>query len=84
MKCPSCGKGNVFYGDTCPNPHCRQVVRDNTQSMDQFWDRGKSDKADRSSNHDSGGSFFSPAWAIPFKLLWLPVRLIWWLVKIPF
>lgn len=81
MKCPYCGKGNVFFGDTCPNPKCNRVVRDNTQSMDQFWDRSKSDQ---SRPDKSGGSFFSPGWAIPFKLLRLPVRLVWWLVKIPF
>jgi hypothetical protein len=28
-------------------------------------------------------SFFRPGWAIPFKLLWLPARLVWWLVKVP-
>ena len=49
--------------------------------MDQFW--GK-DNARRERRASSGGSFFSPGWAIPFKLLWLPVRLVWWLVKIPF
>ena len=79
MKCPYCGKGNVFFGDTCPNPRCRRVVHDNTSSMDQFWARGKSG---RDKPEKSGSSFFSPAWAIPFKLLWLPVRMIWWLVKI--
>ena len=79
MKCPYCGKGNVYYGDTCPNPKCKRVVHDNTASMDQFWGKGNS----RRESSSSDGSFFSPGWAIPFKLLWLPVRLVWWLVKIP-
>jgi len=51
--------------------------------MDQFWSNGKSG-GKRPATEESGGSFFSPGWAIPFKLLWLPVRLIWWLVKVPF
>ena len=79
MKCPYCGKGTVFFGDICPNSKCRRVVRDNTASMDQFWGKGNARR-----ELSSGGSFFSPVWAIPFKLLWLPVRLVWWLVKIPF
>jgi hypothetical protein len=28
--------------------------------------------------------FFRPGWAIPFKLLWLPARVVWWLMKVPF
>lgn len=81
MKCPYCGKGNVYYGDTCRNPKCHRVVHDNTAAMDLFWGKGNAQRGRRES---SGGSFFSPGWAIPFKLLWLPVRLIWWLVKTPF
>lgn len=81
MKCTYCGRGNVFFGTTCSE--CGHTNRDNTQSMDQFWDRGKSGRGSRSSD-DSGSSFFSPVWAIPFKLLWLPVRLLWWLIKVPF
>lgn len=81
MKCPYCGKGNVYFGDTCPNSKCRRVLHDNTGSMDQFWDRGKSEKA---RPEKSGSSFFSPVWAIPFKSIGLVGRGIWWLVKIPF
>lgn len=81
MKCPYCGKGNVYYGDTCPNSKCRKVVHDNTASLDQFWDRSKSE---RTRPQKSGGSFFSPGWAIPFKLIGLLGRGVWWLVKIPF
>ncbi len=81
MKCPYCGKGNVFFGDICPNPKCNRVIRDNTSSLDQFWDRGK---ADRGRPEKSGNSFFSPAWAIPFKAIGLVGRGIWWLIKIPF
>jgi len=81
MKCTNCGRGNVNFGGTCG--HCQTTNRDNTQSMDQFWSNGKSG-GKRPATEESGGSFFSPGWAIPFKLLWLPVRLIWWLVKVPF
>lgn len=77
LKCTNCGRGRVYFGETCTE--CGTRNRDNTQSMDQFWGQGK---ARRESS--SGGSFFSPGWAIPFKLLWLPVRLVWWLVKTPF
>ena len=79
LKCTNCGRGNINFGGTCA--YCQTTNHDNTQSMDQFW--GK-DNARRERRASSGGSFFSPGWAIPFKLLWLPVRLVWWLVKIPF
>ena len=49
--------------------------------MNQFWGKGNARRERRKS---FGGSFFSLSWAIPFKLLWLPVRLVWWLVKVPF
>ena len=65
-KCPYCGKGNVFFDDTCLNPKCDRVVRDNTQSIDQFWGKGN---ARRERRESSEVSFFSPSWAIPFKLL---------------
>ncbi|WP_216689181.1 hypothetical protein [Hymenobacter siberiensis] len=78
LTCTSCGRGRVFFGDTCTL--CGARNRNNTQSMDQFWGKGNA----RRESSSGGGSFFSPGWAIPFKLLWLPVRLVWWLVKIPF
>ena len=83
MTCTYCGRGNVFFGDTCSV--CGRTNRDNTQSLDQFWDHFKPRRR-RSSSADEGSdkSFFRLVWAIPFKLLWLPVRLAWWLVKIPF
>ena len=74
IKCPYCGKGNVFFGDTYPNPKCNRVIRDNTQSMDQFWGEGNT-RRERRKSFD--GPFFSPSWAIPFKLPWWPVRLVW-------
>ena len=80
LTCTSCGRGKVFFGEHCPK--CGTRNHDNTESMDQFWGKGKDRRERRESS--SGGSFFSPGWAIPFKLLWLPVRLAWWLVKIPF
>lgn len=78
LTCTSCGRGKVFFGEHCA--YCGTRNHDNTASMDQFWGKGNA----RHESSSSGSSFFSPGWAIPFKLLWLPVRLVWWLVKIPF
>ena len=77
LTCTNCGRGKVFFGEHCAN--CGTRNHDNTASMDQFWGKGNARR-----ELSSGGSFFSPVWAIPFKLLWLPVRLVWWLVKVPF
>ena len=79
LTCTSCGRGRVFYGDVCTL--CGARNRNNTQSLDQFWDRGKPDRA---RPEKSGDSFFSPVWAIPFKLIRLGGRMIWWLVRTPF
>ena len=79
LTCTSCGRGRVFYGDVCTL--CGARNRNNTQSLDQFWGQGKPDRA---WPEKSGGSFFSPIWAIPFKLIGLVGQAIWWLVKIPF
>ena len=79
LTCTSCGRGRVFFGDICTL--CGARNRNNTESMVQFWGKGN---ARRERQESSGSSFFNPGWAIPFKLLWLPVRLVWWLVKIPF
>ena len=80
LTCTSCGRGRVFIGNVCTL--CGARNRNNTQSMAQFWGKGNARRGPRASS--SGGSFFSPGWAIPFKLLWLPVRLVWRLVKILF
>jgi hypothetical protein len=82
MKCTYCGQGTVFFGSNCSE--CGRVNRDNTQSMDQFWGRAKGNKKLQPTPARREKSFFRPAWAIPFKLLWLPVRLLWWLVRVPF
>ncbi len=73
LTCTSCGRGKVFFGEHCA--YCGTRNHDNTESMDQFWGKGK-DRRERRESSSSGGSFFSPGWAIPFKLLWLPVRLV--------
>lgn len=77
MNCTYCGRGRVYFGEVCRE--CYQTNRDNTQALDQFWARSRASQA-----RSERKSFFRPAWAIPFKLLWLPVRLAWWLVKVPF
>jgi len=87
MKCTYCGRGEVQFGEACRV--CGGINRDNTQSLDSFWDSFKSGKRKRPAADDDDRdrdrrSFFSPVWAVPFKLLWLPVRLTWWLVKVPF
>ena len=79
LTCTSCGRGRVFFGGTCTL--CGARNRNNTQSLNQFWDRGKPDRA---RPEKSGDFFFSPVWTIPFKLIRLGGRMIWWLVKIPF
>jgi hypothetical protein len=81
MKCTSCGRGTVYFGDTCS--HCGTRNHDNTQALDGFWGRFRPKDTGKKPQGPKK-SFFSPAWAIPFKLLWLPIRLGWWLVKVPF
>ena len=77
LTCTSCGRGRVFFDDICTL--CGARNRNNTPSLNQYRDWGK---PERSRLEKPGGSFFSSIWAIPFKLLWLPVRLAGWLVKI--
>lgn len=76
MTCAYCGCRPIYSGAICRE--CRQANRNNTQALDRFWSQSRASLA-----HSERTSFFRPAWAIPFKLLWLPVRLGWWLVKVP-
>ncbi|RTQ50197.1 hypothetical protein EJV47_11220 [Hymenobacter gummosus] len=78
MKCTSCGREGIFFGDTCQ--HCGTRNRDNTQSLDGLWGRAQSKEKPRKAPGPKK-SFFRPLWALPFRVLWLPVRLGWWLVK---
>jgi len=92
MKCTTCGRGPIFFGDTCS--YCPTTNRDNTQSMDGFWGRFQSSpkpaKLKRRRDYDAddydeprsrkSGGFFSGWW--PFKLLFFPIWLIWKIVRL--
>lgn len=69
--CTACGRGRVLFGEICTE--CGTRNRNNAQLIGQFWGKGN---AHRERRESSGGFLFSPGWAIPFKLLLLPKRLV--------
>ena len=76
LTCSSCDRGRVFFSGICTL--CGARNRHNTAAMDPFWGPGNGGRA------SSKDSFFRSIWAIPFKLLRLPVRLARRLARLPF